>query len=510
MLLTPTRDQQKTQRAQRTAQSVGLGRFLRLLRPLSIALLPLLTTTAGQAMNLNLAMPWGDGCSPPQTPYLSFRSPQSDNLLFANGDSLEILCQAGLRSVGLKWTLHRNMIAKPFRGGTAEALVANRFRVRVDTAGLHPGFYDLRVELDTGVTNKARDPLTRRPVRGVCTFGWRADQMAVRDTRPADFRQFWDAAKAKLAAIALDAHQGESKTFGPAEINEYNVTSACLPPDYDPTGHRCEQVESAKVDFAGPDGGRVYGWLAKPLGAGRFPAMLVLPGAGFAARPRPLEHARHGYVALDIQVHGQDVDLEKYPALPGYYSDWQYEPVSAYYYYNIHLRCLQALRYLAARPDVDPERIVVVGGSQGGRLALVLAGLDSRVRAAVPCIANSPNDAHLRWVARCNGYNLPSDPRPDPRYTPSDGMDVAGAPPLLDDPGSRCFAYYDPINFAPDVHCPVYFNAGLVDPVSPPYSTFAVFARLASRDKTMVAIDGHGHDWSAEFDRAAWRWLATR
>ena len=103
-----------------------------------------------------------------------------------------------------------------------------------------------------------------------------------------------------------------------------------MPADYDAEGHKVEEVESCKISFAGPDGGRVYAWLAKPKGPGPFPAMLVLPGAGFAARPRPLEHARHGYLAIDIQIHGQDVDLPKYKPLPGYYDRLQYEPVEAY------------------------------------------------------------------------------------------------------------------------------------------------------------------------------------
>jgi cephalosporin-C deacetylase-like acetyl esterase len=428
-------------------------------------------------------------------------------MLFTSGDRIEVICQAGLRSVALRWTLHRNMIRKPFREGVAEALPGNRFVIRLDTAGLFAGFYDLRVELDTGVVNQEKEALAKRPVRGVCTFGWKAGEMAIADTRPTDFKKFWDDAKATLAAIPLDAKESPMQVFGAKEINDYNVTSACLPPDYDPTGHRAEQVESCKVDFAGPDGGRVYGWLAKPEGKGPFPAMLVLPGAGFAARPRPLEHARHGYVALDIQIHGQDVDLKEYPKIPGYYSDHKFEPTSAYYYYYVHLRCLQAMNYLASRPDVDPARIVVVGGSQGGRLSFVVAGLDPRVRAAVPCIANAPNQPHLRWVARCNGFAQPGDPKPDPSLTPNDGMDVTGAPPIIDDAAGRCFAYYDPMNYAQDIHCPVYINAGLVDPVSPPYSVWAVYNRLASTDKTMVAIDGHGHDWSAEFDRRAWRWL---
>lgn len=470
-------------------------------------------------MNHNLASPWTDECSPPQTPYLSFHCPNNDTLLFTSGDTIEVRCQAGLRSVGLRWTLHRNAVEKAFRAGQAEALPGNRFVIRLATAGLYRGFYDLRVVLDTGRLNTEKQTLAVRPVQGVCTFGWKAARMAIADTRPADFTQFWAKAKAKLAKIPLDAREGTIQEFGPQEINAYNVAHACLPPDYDPEGHRVEHVQSCKVDFAGPDGRRVYGWLAKPApqraegsaagpaGNGRFPAMVVLPGGGFAARSRPLEHARHGYLALDIQIHGQDVDLQSYPLRPGYFSDFKYEPPSDYYYHHVHLRCIQAVNYLVSRPDVDPTRIVVVGGSQGGRLGVVLAGLDPRITAIVPCIAHFANQPHLRWVTRCNGYAHHGDPQRDPALTPSDGMDVAGAPPVIDDAATRCLAYYDPMNYAPDVHCPVLMNAGLIDPVSPPYSVWAVYNRLGSRLKEIVALDGHAHDWSAEFDRRAWRWL---
>jgi len=484
-----------------TTYSLLRRRYLR-----TILLLIALITSKASAMNLNLACPWGDECSPPQTPYLSFSSPQSDNLLFEGGETVELRCQAGLRAAGLRWTLHRNRVDTPFRKGMAEALPGNRFIIRLETAGLYPGFYDVRVELDTGIVNSERDRLAKRPVQGICTFGWKAGQMAIAETRPADFKEFWDAAKAKLAEIPVDAREGAMQTFGPKEIDEYNVTGACLPPDYDPTGHRAETVESCKVDMAGPDGGRIYGWLAKPEGEGPFPAMLVLPGAGFSARPRPLEHARHGYVALDIQIHGQEVDLEKYPSIPGYYGDFQFDPPSAYYFYNVHLRCLQAINYLASRPDVDPTRIVAVGGSQGGRLGIVVAGLDPRIQAVVSCIANSPNHPHLRWVARCNGSGELNSRR-DPSLPLSDGMDLSGAPPVIDDDVSRCLAYFDPMNYAPDIHCPVMINAGLIDPVSPPCSVWAVYNRLATEEKPLFAIDGHGHDWSAEFDRRAWHWL---
>lgn len=486
---------------------------LRFLLPTLFAGCLLLCFQAAFAMNMNLVYPYGDTCSPPQTAYLTFYSTQSDEMLFTptrlRGNlPIEIVCHAGLRSVSLDWELRRNGLATPFLKGHAEALPANNFRIRIVPTALQPGFYDLHVTLDTGMPSDAKSP---RPIVGGCTFGWRATEMAVRETRPADFKAFWDKAKARVRAIPLDAKdETPMETFDSDAIAKYNVKTACLPADYDPTGHRAEQVESCKVSFAGPDNGRVYGWLAKPLGQGPFPAMLVLPGAGFAARPRPLEHARHGYLALDIQIHGQDVDLPHYPTLPGYSSGQVWQPVDSYYYYNVHLRVLQALNYLASRPDVDKSRIVVVGGSQGGRLGLVAAGLDSRVTALVSCIANSPNYPYIAWAARCNGMKKPTDDVHGLGYhlgPKTDGMDLVGAPPAVTDADGTCLAYYDPMNFAPDIHCPVMMNSGLIDPISPPSSVWAAYGRVASKNKTMVPLPGLAHDWSPEFDRRAWRWL---
>ncbi len=435
-------------------------------------------------MNLNVAGPWSEKCSPPQRPELAFYSVQSEDLLFGpQQDSIEIICQSGLRSVGMDWALSRNRFTTSFRQGSAEPEPANRFRIRIATAGLHPGFYDVHVKLNAGLP---------KPVEGVCTFGYRVGEMAIRDTRPADFDAFWSQAKAELAKVALSPEAGPMQSFSGKEIDEYNVKSACLPPDYDPGGHCSEEVESCKINFVGPSGRRVYGWLAKPKGPGPFPAMLVLPGAGFAARPRPLEHARHGFVALDIQVHSQDVDLPKYERLPGYYEDFVYQPISSYYYRDVYLRALQAVNYLASRADVDSSRIVAAGGSQGGRLSLVVAALDDRIKAIIPAIANSPNHPYLVWAKGI-----------------TDGMDTREPPPL-DTPEGRCQAYYDPMNFAPDIHCPVLINCGLIDPVSPPSSVFAVYNRLGNINKQMVVLPGLGHDWSAEFDRRAWRWIRDR
>ena len=459
------------------------------------------------AMTLNVTGAWANKCSSPAKPELAFYSHQSETLLFEAGDNVTIYCQSGVKALGLTWSLHRNMVKTPFLTGTAEALPSNRFKIPVDAAKLPPGFYDLRVQLDVGLP---------KTLDGVCVFGWEAGKIPLRETRPADFRAFWDKALAEYAKVPLDAKiESEVKVFKGKEIDEYLTLSACLPPTpYDPQGIKTDEVESFKISFAGPDGGRVYAWLAKPKGDGPFPAMLVLPGAGFNARTRPLEHARHGFLAIDIQVHGQDVDLPKYEHPPGYDDDSVvYEPAEKNPMMNLYLRALRAVDYLCSRSDVDQKRIVTVGGSQGGRLSLVVPALDKRVVATVPSISWGANYPYLAWSAKCNGVNKPEDKSWRPGYVfgpKSDGMALTDAPPQPDTPAAKCAAYYDPMNFAPDVKCPVFMNAGLIDYVSPPSNIWASYLRLGSTDKTLIPLPGLGHDWSAEFDRRAWRWLDSK
>ncbi|WPJ96711.1 acetylxylan esterase [Coraliomargarita algicola] len=443
-------------------------------------------------MESNLARPYGDKPSPPHDSRLAFWSSQSEDLLFDQAsDEIVIHCRAGLRSVALDWTLNRNQFKTSFAEGQAEAIAGNRFIIRIPTKLLTPGFYDLRVRLDSGLGD---------PVPGICSFGFAVGSMPITDTRPNDFMEFWSKGLAALQSVSLNAELGEMETFNSAAINQYNLDHAAIPADYDPQGHRVEVVESCKVSFDGIGDKRIHGWLAKPEGEGPFPAMLVLPGAGFNARPRPLEHARHGYLAMDIQVHGQEVDLEEYPRLPGYYDGQVYEPVEDFYYYDVYLNVVQAINYLLSRPDVDPDRIVVVGGSQGGRLSIVAAALDPRVAAAVPAIPHSGDVAYLKWFKSANDLN-------EPFAGARDGMDRAAPPAMPATAEGRCLPYFDPVNFAPEITCPVLMNGGLVDPVSYVSGVWAIYEKLGSENKAMVPLPGLGHDWSPEFDRMAWRWL---
>ncbi|MEA2062918.1 MAG: alpha/beta fold hydrolase [Gemmatimonadota bacterium] len=59
---------------------------------------------------------------------------------------------------------------------------------------------------------------------------------------------------------------------------------------------------------------------------------------------------------------------------PYYYRDWMCQSV-------VDLR--RGIDYLASRPDIDPERIAIFGGSLGGWIGSILAGVDHRIKTAV-------------------------------------------------------------------------------------------------------------------------------
>ncbi len=432
-------------------------------------------------MLVNLAVPYRCEPSQPRSLEMAFYACAQSDFLFTRGH-VEITCQPLKRAMSLEWKLCRNLLVKPLATGASSSRADNSFLIALDMENHAPGFFNLHVVVKLSETDE---------IKGHTTFGWRVMDEPLVNSMPTDFEEFWSIALDSLPDPQPSLQIQHQFNLAGAEINQYNRAKAALPENYDPEGVRFNSVEVSKVDFMSWNGARVYGWFAKPVGPGPFPGLLVLPGAGNDPRPAPVEHARHGYAALDIQVHGNKVDDTKYDALP----EPTYTTPQDYRHYDVYLNAVQASRVLAHLPGVDPDRIAVTGGSQGGRLSVVVAALNKQIRAAVPGIAHYAYRPWLQWVERCNK------------------LGDAGASPfrqddLIQDDQGRIEAYYDSANFAPLVACPVLMNAGLIDDCSPPTGVFAIYRRL-NVPKEMVALPNLAHDWSPFFDRYAWRWLTS-
>ena len=195
-------------------------------------------------------------------------------------------------------------------------------------------------------------------------------------------------------------------------------------------------------------GSRAQGYLAKPAGEGKFPALILLQYAGvYALNARSVaSRAAEGWLVIDVDSH------DKLPSEPRGDAPQNYAAVGntdreTSYFLNMYLRDSRALDYLTMRPDWDGKTIVLMGTSMGGQQSLMLAGLRpekiSAVLVCVPSGADSNGDLHGRKA----GY--PNWPSNDPKV-----MSTA--------------LYFDTINFASKIQAPVLAAMGFIDTTSPP------------------------------------------
>jgi dienelactone hydrolase len=148
--------------------------------------------------------------------------------------------------------------------------------------------------------------------------------------------------------------------------------------------------------------GSLVGTFVVPAGGTRHPAIVVLGGSEGGLHPEDARLlAAHGYAALALAYFGV-------APLPPQLSAIPLETVT------------RGVDWLAARAEVDPARIGIVGGSKGGELALLAASREPRIRATAAVapsayvwfgLAFGPGEQSSSWSA--GGIpvpDIPSDP----------------------------------------------------------------------------------------------------
>ena len=132
--------------------------------------------------------------------------------------------------------------------------------------------------------------------------------------------------------------------------------------------------------------------------------------------------------------------------------------------------------FLASRQDVDPERIAIWGGSQGGGFSFATAALDQRIDL---CIADIP------WLSDWENYFAIT-------HWAEIGDWFAENPEQTWQSMLKTLSYFDTKNMASRIQCPVIMSIGLQDGVCPPSTSFATYNHItSSKEYTIYKNTGH-------------------
>ena len=303
--------------------------------------------------------------------------------------------------------------------------------------------------------------------------------------------------------------------FSPEQLNPYTQN----PSDFDtfwkdnieearksPVGVSCKRVENYSTDefdcyllkLKVDKRHSIYGYLTKPRKEGKYPVVLCPPGAGIKTIKEPMRntyYARNGFIRLEMEIHGLNPEMtaEQFKEITtafdyenGYLTNGL-DNRDNYYMKHVYVACVRAMDYLTSLPEWDGRNVFVQGGSQGGALALVTAALDQRVTA---CVANHPALSDMAGYLdnRAGGY---------PHFNRLNGM--------LTTEKVRTMAYYDVVNFARRITCPVYLTWGFNDNTCPPTTSYIVWNLITSpKDSLITPINEHWTTEATNFNQMLW------
>ena len=274
--------------------------------------------------------------------------------------------------------------------------------------------------------------------------------------RPDDFDAFWDNLLEQAAQISLNASM---------EL----VPLRCTP-----------EVDVYLVHYDSLDNVRIAGWYCLPHEqSGQLPVISHMPG--YVGEPAiPYESAQKGYASFGAITRGKLRSNQQFnPGYPGLLTH-NIVDRNTFSYRGLYIDASRVIDFLLSRDEIDHTRIGVTGGSQGGGLTISTAALRPEVRAAA---ASAPFlCGFMDSIELLHTYPY-QEIREYLRVYPERRAAVA-----------ETLAYFDGINFASCVTCPIVVNLGLQDNVCPAETAFVTFDALASQDKHIYPYDGHGHE----------------
>jgi cephalosporin-C deacetylase len=276
---------------------------------------------------------------------------------------------------------------------------------------------------------------------------------------PQDFDDFWQTTLAEARRFPLNSR---------FEVVDHGLTT----------------VETYDVTFAGYGGQPIKGWFILPAGQ-KEPLPCVVEYIGYGGG-RGFPHdwllwPSTGYAFLVMDTRGQgsvwrqgdtpDLPERANPFTPGFMTQGILDP-KTYYYRRVFTDAVRAVETARSHNAVDPARIAVTGGSQGGGITVAVSGLVPDIAAAMPDV---PFLCHFR---RAIGL---TEKHP---YT-----EIVQYLSVHRDKESTVFntlSYFDGVSFAARSKAAALYSTSLMDMICPPSTVFAAYNQVEAPKEIKV------------------------
>lgn len=280
-----------------------------------------------------------------------------------------------------------------------------------------------------------------------------------------ELNQFWQRTRERLALEPMEAKVEDTRE--PLPFKKFKITLRSL------GGVQFCAYLALPVQGEAP---------AKP-----WPVIITTPGYSGTPQGVMLSECQRGYAILQVFPRGQG-DSSALWKLEGDKLTAQLDHPEGAYYQGAYADVIRAIDFASSRNDMDPERIALVGTSQGGGISLAVAGLDPRLKAVV---AHVPFLCNFRLAATTPGSLIKSL------------LDRAGK---NDESALRTLDYFDPLQLAPHFHGPILISAGGKDQLCPEATIRSVYDRLSGK-KMLKVYPNLTHTSCLDFYNLTWPWL---
>lgn len=287
-----------------------------------------------------------------------------------------------------------------------------------------------------------------------------------RNPRPADFDAYWDRALAELRAVDPQVELVPSKFQTP-------------------------QAECFDLYFTGVRGARIHAKYLRPRNVqGRHPAVVQFHGytGNVGDWHDKLAYVSLGFSVLAMDCRGQggpseDVGGVKGNTHHGHIIRGLDDHPDNLLFRHIFLDTAQLAGIALGLPEVDPERVYAMGGSQGGALTIACAALEPRVKKLAPVFP------FLCDYKRVWEMDLAKDAYQELRtyFRHFDPLHER------EDEIFEKLGYIDLQFLAPRIKGEVLLFVGLMDTICPPSTQFAAYNKMTA-PKQLVVYPDFGHE----------------